>query len=204
MSKIQDDATSDLTARIAGRVRGLRVEQGYSLDQLAARTGVSRSTISLIERQATSPTAVVLEKLSTGLDVPLASLFDAPPDDGPPSPVARRAARPRWRDPETGYVRRDVTSPTWPSPIRIVEVDLPAGATVAYETAGRDVTIHQQVWVLSGKVEVTLGDEVHRLDAGDCLALRLDRPIAYRNGTARDARYAVVIVTDRAPTRRGA
>lgn len=200
-SKREPDAT-DLSARLAARVRELRAERGYTLDVLAARSGVSRSAISLIERCATSPTAVVLEKLATGLNVPLASLFDAPPERESPSPIARRTAQPRWRDPQSGYLRRNVSPPSWLSPIRIVEVEFPAGATVSYETADREVTIHQQVWVLSGQIEVTLGEETHRLEAGDCLAMRLGQPITYRNRTARRSRYAVVIVTEPVPARR--
>lgn len=198
----------DVGACIAGRVRELRADRGYTLDALAARSGVSRSAISMIERGTTSPTAVVLEKLATGLDVPLASLFDVPAAlDGadpapPPSPVARRTDQLRWRDPESGYVRRNLSPPSWPSPIRLVEVDFPAGAVVAYETADRDVVVHQQVWVLSGRIEVTVGADTHGLDAGDCLAMRLDRPITYRNRTDRRARYAVVLVTEPLPSRR--
>ena len=55
--------------------------------------------------------------------------------------------------------------------------------------------MHQQIWVLEGSIEVTLGDETHRLNAGDCLAHRLDRPVAYRNPTRATAHYAVVIVS---------
>ena len=73
--------TASLNARIAARVRELRAARGLSLDALATRTGVSRSMISLVERGESSPTAVVLEKLSVGLGVPLASLFDAPAAD---------------------------------------------------------------------------------------------------------------------------
>ncbi|MBN9114835.1 MAG: helix-turn-helix transcriptional regulator, partial [Pandoraea sp.] len=47
----------DINERIARRVRDLRSERGYSLDTLAERSGVSRSSISLIERAQTSPTA---------------------------------------------------------------------------------------------------------------------------------------------------
>lgn len=202
MSSKEADDIPDLGARIAARVREVRAERGYTLDVLAARSGVSRSAISSIERCATSPTAVVLEKLATGLDVPLASLFDAPPERESPSPIARRSALPRWRDPESGYLRRDVSPPGWPSPIRIVEVEFPAGATVSYETADREVTIHQQVWVLAGQIEVTVGEDTHRLEPGDCLAMRIDQPITYRNRTARSARYAVVIVTEPVPARR--
>lgn len=192
----------DVGARIAARVRELRAERGYTLDALAARSGVSRSAISSVERCATSPTAVVLEKLATGLGVALASLFDAAPEGELPSPTARRCAQPQWRDPQSGDVRRNVSPPGWPSPIRIAEVELPAGAAVAHETAEREVTIHQQVWVLSGRIEVTLGEEAHDLEAGDCLAVRLDRPVAFRNRGARSARDAVVVVTEPVPARR--
>ena len=71
-------------------------------------------------------------------------------------------------------------------------------ARVAYETGAREPRIHQQVWVLEGRIEVTVGDELHRLDMGDCLALSLDHPVSYHNPTRKTVRYAVVITT--APT----
>lgn len=185
-------ATSSLNDRIARRVRDLRATHALSLDALAARSGVSRSMISLIERGESSPTAVVLERLAAGLGVPLASLFDAP--EPSPSPVARAAEQASWRDPHSGYVRRNVSPAGGGSPIRIVEVHFPPRAQVAYETGAREPVVHQQIWVLEGSIEVTLGEDVHRLRAGDCLAHRLDRPVAYRNPTRETARYAVIIV----------
>jgi quercetin dioxygenase-like cupin family protein len=155
--------------------------------------------ISLIERGESSPTAVLLAKLSVGLGVPLASLFDAPQPDA--TPLSRRADQLAWRDPASGYVRRNVSPAGFASPIQIVEVDFPPGARVAYETGAREPRVHQQVWVLEGSIEVTLGAERHRLEAGDCLALVLDRPLAYRNPTRRRARYAVVITTEPAARR---
>ncbi|HVK32909.1 MAG TPA: XRE family transcriptional regulator [Burkholderiaceae bacterium] len=190
---MEESLSTSLHERIARRVRDLRQAQGLSLDALAARCAVSRSMISLIERGESSPTAVVLERLATGLQVPLASLFDAP--EPSPSPVARAAEQPLWRDPHSGYVRRNVSPAGTDSPIRIVEVAFPPRAQVAYETGAREPTVHQQIWVLEGSIEVTLGDETHRLNAGDCLAHRLDRPVAYRNPTRATAHYAVVIVS---------
>src|SRR6185295_8855940 len=99
MSTIMETATaSDLNERIAERVRELRAAHGLSLDALATKSGVSRSMLSLIERGESSPTAVVLEKLATGLRVTLASLFDAPkaPAQEPDGPVARRENQPQW------------------------------------------------------------------------------------------------------------
>lgn len=185
----------DINSRIASRVRGLRAAQGMTLDTLAAKCEVSRSMLSLVERGESSPTAVVLEKIATGLGVPLATLFDD--SDAPANPVARREDRTPWRDPESGYVRRNISPGSFPSPIQIVEVMLPAGAKVAYETGARDVGIHQQIWVQEGSIEVTLGNVTHRLGEDDCLAMQLNEPTAFRNRTRKAARYVVVIVSDR-------
>ena len=181
----------DINDRIASRVRQIRAERGLSLEALAEGSGVSRSMISLVERGESSPTAVVLEKLATGLGVPLASLFDAPA--APADPVSRRKDQVEWRDPASGYVRRNVSPPGFPSPLQIVEVVFPAGARVAYETGARPGVTHQQIWVLQGTLEVTLGKVRHALETGDCLAMVLDQPITFRNRTAKPTRYAVII-----------
>ncbi len=189
----------DLNHRIAQRLRDLRGAGGLTLEALAERSGVSRSMISLIERGESSPTAVLLERLATALNVPLASLFEAPAPS--PEPVARRADQPRWRDPASGYVRRNVSPGGFASPIRIVEVEFPAGARVAFDTGARDVRVHQQVWVLEGAIDVWVGDERQQLRAGDCFAFVLDRPTAFHNRTRKTARYAVVVVSQPAISR---
>mgnify|MGYP003513892745 CR=1 FL=1 len=193
-SRMKEHVASDLNQRSAQRVRDLRAARGLSLEAAATKSGVSRSMISLIERGESSPTAVVLERLATGLGVAMASLFDAPQPQA--SPLARAKQQPPWRDPQSGYVRRNVSPAGAGSPIQIVEVLFPPGARVAYETGAREPRVHQQVWVQEGAIDITVGDERHRLQAGDCLALVLDRPLLYHNPTRKPARYAVVLATE--------
>jgi transcriptional regulator with XRE-family HTH domain len=187
----------NLHDRIAARVRQLRSERAMSLEALAERSGVSRSMISLIERAQTSPTAVVLEKLAAALNIALAALFEPHPIAA--EPVARRSNQVSWRDPASGYVRRNVSPGGYPTPIQIVEIEFPPGAHVAYEAGARQTPLYHQVWVLSGKVDVTVGEREYELGAGDCLAFVLDTPTAYRNRTRKPARYAVVIVDGSGP-----
>src|SRR2546421_8641571 len=197
VSIIMEASETDLNARIAERVRELRAQRGLSLDALARKSGVSRSMISLIERGESSPTAVVLEKLAVGLNVALASLFDTPAAaQGQPGPLVRREEQPQWKDPASGYVRRIVSPPGVPQPMQIIEVHFPPGERVAFETGGRDMRVHQQVWVLEGAIDVTLGAERHRLREGDCLAMQLDRPTMFHNPTRKRTRYAVVIASE--------
>jgi transcriptional regulator with XRE-family HTH domain len=186
----------DINQRIARRVAGLRAHGGLSLDALAARSGVSRSTISLIERGETSATAVVLEKIAAGLGIALAALFEV--ERAAPGPLMRRREQPEWRDPASGYLRRNVSPPDHPSPMRIVEVEFPAGKRVVLEGAGPHAAIHQQVWLLAGAMVLTHGGQTHRLEAGDCLAMCLDGPVEFRNPTRHAARYAVVIANEAA------
>jgi transcriptional regulator with XRE-family HTH domain len=158
MSINMDDTAADpVTQRIASRVRQLRADAGLSLDALAAASGVSRSALSLIERAQSSPTAVVLDRIAVALGVPLASLFDGPAAPASASPLARRAEQPVWQDPASGYVRRAVSPIGYPSPIQIVEVEFPPGAMVAYEATLRERTVHEQLWVLQGRIDFTVG-----------------------------------------------
>lgn len=204
-SKIMELPPADVHARLATRLRQLRAGRGLTLDALADRAGVSRSMISLVERGESSPTAAVLDRLAAGLGVTIASLFaDEARDDA--APVSRHAEQISWRDPETGYRRRNLSPAGYPSPIELVEVDLPSGARVAYDgaVAARAVGISQQVWVLDGPVEITVDNVTHRLDPGDCLAMRLDGPIVFRNPGHATARYLVALTADPAPTGRPA
>lgn len=197
------DVGSGLNERIGEHVRELRAANGLSLDALAGRSGVSRSMISLVERGESSPTAVVLERLAVGLGVTLASLFDTPAATGRAAdgPLARRDEQVLWQDPESGYLRRNVSPRGVPQPMQIVEVQFPPRARVAFDNGGRDARVHQQVWVLEGSIDVTLGEQRHRLREGDCLAMQLDRPTMFHNPTRKPARYAVVIASE-APARR--
>jgi transcriptional regulator with XRE-family HTH domain len=186
---------SDINARIAQRVRDLRNARGYTLDALASRCGVSRSMISSIERAASSPTATVLERIAAGLDVSLASLFDGERAGAPAAPLVRASQQAEWRDPDTGYTRRLLTPPNWRSPLKLVEVVVPAGARVAYESVERETTVHQQIWVLQGQIDIVVGNERHSLGKGDCLAMTLNQHLVFSNLSSSPARY-LVAVTD--------
>ena len=188
----------DINKLIAGRVSALRETRGLSLTALAERSGVSRSNISLIERGESSATATVLDKLAGALGVTLASLFEAGEGDDaaptPPSPFSPAAGQVVWTDPSSGYVRRQL-SPAVRSPMQLVEVIFPPGQRVSYDQIRREADIYQQVWLLEGAMEISVGDQHWRLSPGDCLAMREDQQISYANPGPQPARYLVGLVT---------
>jgi transcriptional regulator with XRE-family HTH domain len=187
----------DINERIARRLYQLRDERGMTPDELADRSGVSRAMIYRIESGAASPTAVVLNKLATGLGVLLPSLL-GPGDYREPRlnlrhPVASRKAQATWQDPDTGYSRRTLTPSTAQTPQQLSEIHFPAGARVTFENAPGDARVQQQIWMLDGQMDIRLGDEIAHLKSGDCMAMTLDSPITFHNPGTRDARYLVAV-----------
>lgn len=183
-------AEASIDCRLGARIRALRTERNLTLDGLAEAADVSRAMLSRVERGESSPTAQLLVKVSGGLGVTLSALFAAA--EAPASPVSRRADQPVWRDPESGYLRRDVSPPGTGSAVEAVEVEFPAGGSVVFDNrrvAGTD----QHVWVLDGVLEIELGGEAFRLDTGDCLVMRFGVPVVFRNPSGRAVRYAVII-----------
>jgi len=183
----------DVDKHLAERVRNLRKSQGLTLERLAELSGVSKSMISLIEREETSPTAAVLDKLAGAFRISLPALFSYEADDAFALPLARADTQPLWKDPESGYVRRHVSPPGFQSPMELVEVTFPAGKSVSFDSPTRGVTCHQVVWLLDGEMEITIDGKPWRLRSGDCLAMVLNRPISFRNPTRKAARYAIAL-----------
>ena len=188
--------------RVAARLKSLRAARSLTLDDLAEHSGVSRSMISLIERAESSATAAVLDKLAASLGVTLASLFTEDQREDA-SPLHARKDQPEWKDPESGYLRRNLSPPGYPSAIELVEVILPPGAHVAYDSGIRASAVDQQIWLLEGSVEITVDKMTYQLAPGDCLAMRLDQPIVFRNRTRKRSRHLVALAVGSAPAMEG-
>lgn len=184
----------DIDALIANRVRELRKTQSLTLDELAKQSGVSRSMISLIERQETSPTAAVLNKLADAFGISLPSLFAESPSANS-DPLVRRATQVKWTDPASGYVRRHLSPIGIESPIDLVEVSFPPRETVVFDNPVRKLGIHQQLWMLKGAMDITLNLQTWHLHIGDCLAMTLDSRITFHNPTAKTARYILALTS---------
>ncbi|KOV60567.1 helix-turn-helix domain-containing protein [Streptomyces sp. MMG1121] len=196
MSNIVDP----LVGQIAARIRTERERRRWTLAQLAEASGVSQAMISRIERAESSPTAVVLGKLSAAFRLSVASLLalaeGTREDTEGAAGVRRPADRAEWRDPATGYRRRQITGPRFPA--EIAEIRLPAGARVPYPAAAF-AFVRQVVWVLDGRLTFHDGDTVHELDAGDTIELGEPAERVFANTTGTECRYAVVLARGSTP-----
>jgi transcriptional regulator with XRE-family HTH domain len=175
--------------RLADAVRAARHARGLSARALAERSGVSRAMIAKIERAEVQPTAALLGRLSGALGMTLSELIARAEHAG--ERLVRAADQPTWTDPDSGYRRRAV-SPASGGPLELVEVELPAGAEVSYP-ADTYAFIHQQIWVLDGRLRFREGDAEHELEAGDCLQLGPPAPCTFMNSTRGPCRYLVAL-----------
>ena len=162
----------------------------WSLDDLSERSQVSKAMISKIERAEASPTAALLSRLSSAYGITLSALLaeDALARRG----TVRAADQAIWRDPATGYLRRQVHA-SMTSPIELTQVDLPPGASVSFPAASYHRMSHV-IWVLSGRLTFVEGDVTHDLRPGDSLEFGPPADCTYRNDGAAPCRYLVVLV----------
>lgn len=177
--------------RIAQRLGQLRAERGWSLEEVAERTGIGRATLSRIERSELSPTAAMLGLLCTLYGWTLSRLIA---DAETPAPnLIPSAQQAHWTDPGSGYRRRAVSPPSPGLRGEMVEVHIPAGATVSFDTSPI-AGLEHHLWMLEGAVTVDVDGSTHPLRTGDCLRYALNGPSTFRNAGKRAARYVIAMV----------
>jgi transcriptional regulator with XRE-family HTH domain len=175
--------------RLAQRLRQLRLQRQWSLDDLAARSGVSRATLSRLENNEVSPTASVLGRLAAAYELTMSRLL-AQVEADTDAMVARKD-QPVWTDPATGFRRRQISPPARDFDCELLECELPAGARIAYDTPSRSGLEHH-LYLRSGALEVTLDGRTHTLTPGDCLRYRLYGASEFRTAR-RSAQYLLVV-----------
>lgn len=183
-----DQASTEMDLFLARRLQALRQENGLSLDELAEKSGVSRATLSRLERGETSPSTFVLNRICTVYQRTVSSLLAEVEGDSPL--LIRRAGQSIRIDPETGYARRILSPPSTRRRGEMIEAEVPFGPPIAYETAPVFGLEHYVV-VLEGELEIRLGGEVFRLGPGDCLTYRLHGPCSYQALSRPAARYII-------------
>lgn len=186
LATLQDD----LDSRLAARLAELRAERGWSLDQLAEASGVSRATLSRLERGQTSPTASLLGKLCTAYGRTMSRLLAE--TEGESAQVLRASEQVVWVDPETGFRRRLVSPPAAGMNAELIEAVLPEGAVIGYDGPAL-AGMEQHIWMLSGHLALSVDGATHLLAAGDCLRFRLFGPTRFEAPGPGAARYVLVV-----------
>lgn len=188
---IPADVNENMDRRIAQRLHGLRVERGWSLDDLAARSGVSRASLSRLENGEVSPTASVLGKLCAAFALTLSRLMFLLEDQVPL--LLGRDAQPVWTDADTGFVRRSVSPPARRLAGEVLECELTANTRIDYDRPPRPGLEHHLV-MIEGQLTITTDGQTHELKSGDCLRYQLYGASQFVTPAQVGARYFLFVV----------
>ena len=167
-----------LTIAVARTLQALRADRGWSLDQLAARSGVSKGVLVALEQGRSNPNLATLARIGDAFGVPVTQLVDV---GGEPavrisSPDTSRVL---WHGPSggTGTIV-GATDPPW-------AVELWRWEVMPGESFGGDAhapATREMVWVESGTLTLTVAGERHAVTP---VSARASRPAARIGTTTR-------------------
>jgi transcriptional regulator with XRE-family HTH domain len=189
------DALEPLSQFVCDRVRQLRKQKGWTLEQLASLSNVSRSMISQIERRAANPTLGVAFRLAQAFGIRLGDLVDMPVQ-GTRIEVIRQDDRGSlFRDDEQCRIR--TLSPlNLEKDVEFYELTLKAGG--ALQSAAHFEGTREFLTVEKGGIRVISGDDVSELSAGDSAHYPADVAHALENTGRREAVAFLVVIYSRA------
>lgn len=184
---------AELTRRVADNLRRLRRERSLSLDDLAARSGVSRATLSQVESCKTNPTIAILWKISAGLGVPFAGLLGD--EHVERVRVLRRGDAQVLRSADGRLESRPLTPAGASALVECYELRLAPRGISQSEPHARGTS--ETLVVLTGVLRLHVEGETFDLAVGDSVFFEADVAHAYENPGRVEARYHNVIVYPR-------
>ncbi|MEE6140191.1 XRE family transcriptional regulator [Mycobacterium sp. 050128] len=173
----------DSIAVVVGRrVRDARNVRRWTLDELASRSGVSRRMIINIEQGAMNPSIATLLRISNALGIGLPALVET--DAAPPSQVVRAGEGVQLWKGKGGGTGVLTVGTRLPDVLELWDWSLGPGDVHASEPHA--VGTREELVVISGKIDVRVGDTTTELRAGDAISFRGD--VAHSYGCAAGAR----------------
>jgi len=186
---------NDLSAALARTLAALRAERGWSLDQLAARSGVSKGVLVSLEQARSNPNLATLARVGDAFGLPVTRLLDVPPE-----PSVRITgpgdARTLWHGAAggTGTIIAATEAP-WAA-------ELWRWVVLPGESFGGDPhapATRELAWVEEGTLTLTVAGARHQVGPGQCARFPGSLPHSYANEGTAPVRLTMVVVVPPAP-----
>jgi len=168
---------ADLAPVVGGNLRRLRTRRGLSLERLAQLSGVSRAMLGQIELGQSAPTINVLWKIARALEVTFSALISARTQSG--ALVLRSNESKLLTSKDRTFTSRALFPFDEPRRVEFYELKLAAGSFEDADAHPPGTT--ENLVVTAGTIEIDVGGDTHRLEAGDSILFEADSPHAYRN-----------------------
>lgn len=186
-----ENGSASLDTQIAARLRALRAERNWSLDELAKRSDVSRATLSRLENAEVSPTATVLGRLCAAYGMAMSRLMRMVEEEF--EPLIRHDRQWVWHDQAAAFERRSVSPPNAGLAGEVIECSLGAGTHISYPEPSKPGLEHHLV-MLEGRLRLTVNGAAHEVGAGDCLRYQLRGATEFATPDDIGARYILFMV----------
>jgi len=187
------DKSADLAPVVGKNLKRMRTERGLSLERLAQLSGVSRAMLGQVELGQSAPTINVLWKMARALDVPFSALLTSNQTIG--AKVLRSEAAKRLMSSDGSFQSRALFPFDEPRRVEFYELKLTAKGVEKAEGHAPGTT--ENLVVAKGSVEIVVGAQTHRLEAGDAILFEADQPHVYRNaGSGEAVLYLVMTYAD--------
>lgn len=182
------------SSKLAQTLKRRRTERKLTLDQLAAKSGVSRAAISKIERGDSTASTSTLGKLAEALDLSISQLVGGARRE--PVLHVPRERQPTFIEDSTGFERRSLSPMYSGRGIDFVLNKLPAKAKTGPFPSHRE-GVEEHLYVTKGRLKVTLDGAPHVVEAGDFLFYRGDLSHSFENLGTTVCEYFIVIDSTR-------
>lgn len=165
---------------VGARLQTIRTLKGLSQRELAKRAGVTNSTISMIEKNSVSPSISSLKKVLAGIPMSLVEFFSLDLEQDTPTQVVYRANELIDISSGAHTVRMRLVGRAHPSrALAFLDETYPPGADTGEEMYAHEG--EEAGLVVEGRLELTVGGEVHILEPGDSYYFESSRPHRFRN-----------------------
>jgi len=190
-----DAHAATIAARFGAQVRAERLRRGLTLDALAAAAGISRASLSNLERGEHSPSLTAATNVARALGVSLGNLLGE--EDVRPVVTIRKSERLVFHDAATG-IERQLLSPAFAGRgIEFIRATLPPKAATD-DLRPYHPAIDKYVLVETGTLRVVVAGEAHLLREGDAFYFRASAPHRFENAGPDPCNYLAVL--DYAPS----
>ena len=188
----------DVNAAVGRNVRGHRTRLAWTLEDLAARAGVSKGMLLQVEQARTNPSVATICRLATALGVSVASLVEAP--EGPSVRVVRAdEGVTLWTGGNKDSAARLMVGSGTSQQVELWDVRMVPGD--GFSSEGHPTGTRELLLVLEGELTLELDGTPHPVGAGDAIAFVADRPHAYRNRGTSPLRYSLSVIHRDQPAR---
>ncbi len=186
--EISDGLSADLV-KVGERLRRLRKERGWKLEDLAERTNLSRAYLSRLENGERQPSLTALFRIAQAYGVAFSSLFESEPDLE--SGVIIRAAQTPVRR-GNGLFYASLSRGSWAFNLHPIRIVVPAEGEEGEEGEVYQHEGEQWLYVVSGSLGLGIGDEEFILESGDAAHFSADNPHRLTALGGRDAEIILV------------